>query len=190
MVGHIFQPNSRRLYLEFFSCCFSPLHQNDMWQLPKYDRTHFALMNSMWPFDTQLIHGIHLCENVNLCITFPLEGNASESKGTVVRLYEWLVRGWVVYVCVCAYISICDRPLLFSLDECEYHTPTLFPHTLMEHQNIFLRTWIVAEHYKWTSKMPANYYGVPLLNLSILSPGCQTDCLRCSEQPALWNSFH
>lgn len=37
--------------------------------------------------------------------------------------------------------------------------------------------------YKGTSSNTSNYHGVPLLNLSKLSPACQTDCLRCSEQP-------
>lgn len=106
MVEHIFLSNSRHLYLEFFSCCFSPLHQNYMWQLPKYDETRFALINSMWPFDTQLLHGIPLCENMNLCITFPLQGNASEREGTMVRLYEWPVSGWYMFGYVLIFQSV------------------------------------------------------------------------------------
>lgn len=78
----------------------------------------------------------------------------------------WVNSVWVVYVCVCAYVSICDRPLMFSLDEYEYRTPTPFPHTLTEHQNIFLCTWIAAEHYKWTSKMPA----ITMVSLYSTSP--------------------
>lgn len=109
--------------------------------------------------------------------------------GTMVSLYVWTVSGWFMFVHVLMFRSVIGH-CCFSLDEYEYHTPTPFPHTLSEHQNIFLCAWIAVERYKWTSKMPANYYSVPLLNLSILSPGCQTDCLRCSEQPPLWNTFH
>lgn len=108
--------------------------------------------------------------------------------GTMMKLYVWIVCGWFMFVCALMFRSVIGYHHFHWMNMNTTHL--LFSHTHSSSEHFFLRTWIAAVHYKWTSKMPANYYGVPLLNLSILSPGCQTDCLRCCEQLVLWNCFH